>query len=213
MESDLSAYRKRYEKGTLSVRDALADPMAQFKVWFEQAERQALDEPNAMTLSTVDQAGYPSARVVLLKRITAAGFVFFTNYNSYKARAIERHPLVCLSFFWQPMERQVIIRGSCEKTSAAVSDAYFQTRPRGSQLGAWVSQQSKPIASRAALEQQRSTLESRFEGQTIPRPAHWGGYLVRPAYMEFWQGRPDRLHDRIAYTLEAEAWQKRRLCP
>lgn len=195
------------------MENTLEDPIAQFQKWFEEADREASGESNAMTLSTVDERGYPCARVVLLKRISPEGFLFFTNYKSRKAEDIEGRPRVCLSFFWHAMERQVCIAGRCHKTSASVSDSYFSTRPRGSQLSAWVSPQSERIASREALEEARSGLQARFEGRVIPRPPHWGGYLVRPERIEFWQGRPDRLHDRILYIAQEGTWQRFRLAP
>lgn len=213
MEKDLSHYRKKYGIGEFSAEKALQNPIVQFQKWFEEAEKEALGEANAMALSTIGEDGYPTTRMVLLKEITRFGFVFFTNYDSDKGRDIEKHPKVCSSFFWPHMERQVIIKGSCQKTSAAISDAYFEKRPRGSQLGAWASNQSQPISSRAVLEERYRTLKERFMGQAITRPAHWGGYVVQPQSMEFWQGRSDRLHDRIRYTLQAGAWEKTRLSP
>ncbi len=212
-EKDLSHYRKEYERGECSAEKTLQNPVAQFQKWFEEAEDETSDEVNAMALSTLGEDGYPKTRMVLLKAVTESGFVFFTNYNSDKGRDIQEHPKVCLSFFWSHMERQVIIKGRCQKTAAATSDAYFEKRPRGSQLGAWASDQSKAIRNRDALEEKYRMFEEQFRGHAVPRPPHWGGYVVQPQGIEFWQGGTDRLHDRIRYTLKAGAWQKTRLSP
>jgi pyridoxamine 5'-phosphate oxidase len=167
-----------------------------------------------MTLSTIGLDGFPKARVVLLKKFNEEGFIFYTNYESEKGKAIEANPNICLSFFWHSMERQVIIKGIAEKTTPSFSDGYFDTRPDGSKLGAIVSNQSKVIASRTVLEEKLKELEQQFQGKEIPRPAFWGGFLVRPIEVEFWQGRPNRLHDRIRYQLQEDYfWKIERLAP
>lgn len=213
--SDLSNYRKSYEKSELLESAIPEDPIALFKKWFHEVEDfGGVDEVNAMTVSTFGLDGFPKARVVLLKQYTYEGFVFYTNYHSEKGRAIANNPNVCLSFFWHSMERQVIIKGIAEKTSKNISDGYFESRPDGSKLGAVVSDQSEVIASREVLEEKLHQLEKDFEGKEIPRPEHWGGYLVRPVEMEFWQGRPNRLHDRIRYRMQQDfSWKIDRLAP
>lgn len=173
-----------------------------------------VDEPNAMTVSTVGLDGFPKSRVVLLKKYTHEGFIFYTNYNSEKGKAISENPNLCLSFFWANLERQVIIKGVAEKLPENLSDGYFESRPEGSKLGAVVSEQSTVIDSRAVLEDNLARLEKEYSDKEIERPKHWGGYLVRPVSMEFWQGRPNRLHDRIRYTLTDEyEWKMERLAP
>jgi pyridoxamine 5'-phosphate oxidase len=191
------------------------NPLEQFQKWFYEVEiTDGVDETNAMTISTIGLDGFPKNRVVLLKKYTHEGFIFYTNYNSEKGRAIAKNPAVCLSFFWPNMERQVIIKGTAEKVAENLSDGYFESRPVGSQLGAVVSNQSEVIGSREVLEKELEALEKQFEGKPIERPKHWGGYLVRPISMEFWQGRPNRLHDRIRYTLQEDYdWKIERLAP
>lgn len=215
MEKDLSNYRQVYNSGNLSEETIFENPMEQFREWFLQAENSGYErEANAMTVATVDNDGFPKTRVVLLKKFTAEGFIFYTNYNSEKGKSIENNPNVCLSFFWAGLERQVIIKGICEKLPENLSDGYFESRPRGSQLGALVSEQSSVIPSRLFLEKRLKTLEHTWEGKEIPRPENWGGYLVRPISIEFWQGRPNRLHDRIRYTLTTSFdWLIERLSP
>jgi len=212
---DLSNYRKSYEKSELLETNIPEDPINLFNRWFHEVEDfGGVDEVNAMTISTIGLNGYPKSRVVLLKQFTFEGFIFYTNYNSEKGKAIENNPSVCLSFFWQSMERQVIIQGIAEKTSENISDNYFDSRPEGSKLGAIVSNQSDVISSRNSLEIQLKQLEQAFENKEIPRPKHWGGFLVKPISVEFWQGRPNRLHDRIRYQLQADfSWKIDRLAP
>ena len=213
--SDLSNYRKSYEKGQLLESEIPDDPMALFKKWFHDIEDfGGGDEVNAMTVSTIGLDGFPKSRVVLLKQFNFEGFTFYTNYYSEKGRALAKNPHVCLSFFWHSMERQIIIKGIAEKTPTNISDGYFESRPDGSKLGAIVSNQSEPIASREVLENRLKTLEHQFEGKEIPRPEFWGGYTVKPVEIEFWQGRPNRLHDRIRYRLQENfSWKTERLSP
>lgn len=213
--SDLSNYRKSYEKSELLESNLPEDPINLFHRWFyELEERGTAEEINAMTVATVGLDGFPKSRVVLLKKFNEEGFIFYTNYNSEKGRALEQNPKVCLSFFWHSMERQVIIKGFAEKTSEIISDNYFDSRPEGSKLGAIVSDQSEVIPSRDFLEENLQALEKELEGKEITRPKHWGGYIVKPVSVEFWQGRPNRLHDRIRYELEVDyQWKIERLSP
>jgi pyridoxamine 5'-phosphate oxidase len=215
MQKDLGDYRKSYEKSAL-MEDSISDnPIQLFQTWFYEVEKSdGIDEPNAMTVSTVGLDGFPKSRVVLLKKYTHEGFIFYTNYNSEKGLAISENPKVCISFFWANLERQVIIKGTAEKLAKNMSDGYFESRPEGSKLGALVSNQSSVIASRTILENKLSQLEKEYAGKEIERPEHWGGYLVRPVSIEFWQGRPNRLHDRIRYTLTDDFdWKMERLAP
>ncbi|WP_430424688.1 pyridoxamine 5'-phosphate oxidase [Maribacter litoralis] len=215
MQKDLGDYRKSYEKSAL-MEDSISDnPIQLFQTWFYEVENSdGVDEPNAMTVSTVGLDGFPKSRVVLLKKYTHEGFIFYTNYNSEKGKAISENPNLCLSFFWANLERQVIIKGVAEKLPENLSDGYFESRPEGSKLGALVSDQSTVIDSRAVLEDNLARLEKEYSDKEIERPKHWGGYLVRPVSMEFWQGRPNRLHDRIRYTLTDEyEWKMERLAP
>ena len=215
MEKDLSNYRKSYEKAELRLSGVPDNPLELFQKWFYEVDSHFDDiEANAMTMSTIGLDGYPKSRVVLLKRFTYEGFIFYTNYNSEKGKAIDANPNVCLSFFWPGAERQIIIKGRAEKIAANLSDGYFESRPRGSQLGALVSNQSEVVDNREVLESQLLALESKFEGKEIPRPSHWGGYIIKPVEIEFWQGRPNRLHDRIRYQLQKDYnWQIDRLAP
>lgn len=212
---DLSNYRRSYEKSELLESNIPEDPINLFHRWFHEVEDfGGNEEVNAMTVSTFGLDGFPKARVVLLKRYNEEGFVFYTNYNSEKGKAIEKNPHVCLSFFWHGAERQVIIKGIAEKTTENISDNYFDSRPEGSKLGAVVSNQSEVIPSREFLEDNLKELEKTFSNKSIPRPKHWGGYLVRPVEVEFWQGRANRLHDRIRYSLQEDySWKKERLSP
>ncbi|MDF0708646.1 pyridoxamine 5'-phosphate oxidase [Flagellimonas okinawensis] len=215
MQKDLGNYRKSYEKSELTEASIKENPMEQFQKWFHETEASdGVDEPNAMTVSTIGMDGFPKSRVVLMKKFTFEGFIFYTNYQSEKGKAIAANPAVCLSFFWPNMERQVIIKGTAEKIAENLSDGYFESRPHGSQLGAIVSDQSEVVPSRDYLEGKLRELEQRFEGKEVPRPNYWGGYLVKPVSMEFWQGRPNRLHDRIRYTLQEDFdWKVERLAP
>lgn len=212
---DLSNYRKSYEKSQLLEDTIPEDPINLFHKWFyEIKEFDALGEVNAMTIATIGLDGFPKSRVVLLKKYDENGFIFYTNYNSEKGKAISNNPNVCISFFWHDMERQVIIKGIAEKTSECLSDNYFDSRPDGSKLGAIVSSQSDVVPSREYLDEKLKQLEAHYEGKPIPRPEFWGGFLVRPVEVEFWQGRANRLHDRIRYHLNADfSWKIERLSP
>lgn len=215
MQKDLGSYRKSYEKSEL-LEDSIPDnPMQLFQTWFYEVEQaDGLDEPNAMTVSTLGLDGFPKNRVVLLKKYNHEGFIFYTNYKSEKGKAIDANPKLCLSFFWPNLERQIIIKGSAEKIASNLSDGYFESRPDGSKLGAIVSDQSSVISSRDILEEKLEALESEYKGKEIKRPDHWGGYIVKPVSIEFWQGRPNRLHDRIRYTLQKDFdWKIERLAP
>lgn len=205
--------RRDYMKATLSEDIVDQDPFRQFTEWWIEATRAEIDEVNAMTLSTVSEGGRPAARIVLLKGYDENGFVFFTNYESRKGLDLKLNPYASLLFFWKELERQVRIDGPCEKVPDAESDEYFYSRPEGSRIGAWASPQSQVISSRDVLDQNIIELENRFQGKAVPRPPHWGGYRVRPDQMEFWQGRPSRLHDRILYTRETAGWKIDRLAP
>ncbi len=214
MAEKLHDYRKSYEKGELSEVSVDKNPLQQFRTWFfEVKENGGVDEVNAMTLSTIGTDGFPKGRVVLLKKYDENGFYFYTNYNSEKGKSIANNNKVSLSFFWPNMERQIIIKGMAEKTSEADSTNYFHSRPKGSQLGAAVSDQSKVVESREVLEKDLVSLEKKYENKEVPRPNDWGGYLVKPVSIEFWQGRPNRLHDRIRYTLNYKDWIIERLAP
>lgn len=214
MEENLSDYRRSYEKSALNSENLTENPMHLFKKWFDEIERiDQNSENNAMTLSTIDLEGYPKNRIVLLKKFNDEGFVFYTNYTSEKALAIEENPKVSLSFFWPVLERQVVIKGVAVKVSSEESDVYFTSRPRGSQIGAWVSHQSHVIEEREVLEKRQLELEERFSGQSVPRPDFWGGYLIKPHFIEFWQGRPNRLHDRFRYSKQEKDWKIERLAP
>jgi pyridoxamine 5'-phosphate oxidase len=208
----LADLRKSYMKGSLSEEDVQAHPVDQFNIWFDQAQQAELPEPNAMTVASVDENGKPSARVVLIKEVTQEGFVFFTNYDSRKGQALLTNPHAALLFFWPELERQIRIEGSVEKISDKESDDYFDSRPLDSRIGAWASPQSKVISGRGVLIANAAEYALKF-ALNPPRPPHWGGFRVKPDAAEFWQGRPSRLHDRIRYTLEQNAWKIERLAP
>lgn len=209
----LGKMRKEYQLETLSENDVDPDPVKQFEHWWHEAIAAGIAEPNAMTLATCTSSGKPSARIVLLKDIHENGLVFFTNYQSRKAKEIEENNFVSLLFFWEELERQVRIEGIAQKVSAEESDAYFASRPRESQIGARCSPQSSVIENRKVLMERQNTLAAKYQGKTIPRPDYWGGYLVKPQIMEYWQGRPGRLHDRIQYIQRNAEWSVQRLAP
>ena len=213
MEKDLSNYRESYDKDELHKQNTPENPMELFRDWFLIADEQE-PEANAMNIATLGLDGYPKNRMVLLKKFTWEGFIFYTNYESEKGKAIAADPHVCLSFFWQKLERQIIIKGQAEKIAENLSDGYFESRPDGSKLGAWASHQSEVVPSREYLDNKLSEYEEQFRGSEIIRPPYWGGYLVRPVSIEFWQGRPNRMHDRLRYTLQEDyEWIKERLAP
>ena len=205
--------RKEYSLKTLNEADVFADPMQQFEKWWQEAIESKIEEVNAMTLATSTAEGKPSARIVLLKGIDRNGFIFFTNYHSHKGNQIEENPFVSLVFFWKELERQIRVEGSVSKVTAEESDAYFVSRPEGSRIGAWASPQSRVIASREVIEENVIELGKSFANKEIDRPPHWGGYIVMPNLLEFWQGRNSRLHDRIQYTYKDAAWKIERLAP
>ncbi|ADV50170.1 Pyridoxine/pyridoxamine 5'-phosphate oxidase [Cellulophaga algicola DSM 14237] len=214
MQKDLGEYRKTYEKSELTETSISDNPMELFQKWFYETEAsEGVDEPNAMTVSTIGLDGFPKSRVVLLKKYTHEGFIFYSNYDSEKGKAIAANPKVCISFFWPFMERQIIIKGIAEKIPENLSDGYFDSRPDGSKLGAIVSEQSAVISSREVLEEKLKELEKEYVTKEILRPKNWGGYIVKPVSMEFWQGRPNRLHDRIRFSLEDIDWRIDRLAP
>jgi pyridoxamine 5'-phosphate oxidase len=209
----LADLRQEYMRAGLAEAAAHPDPLVQFDRWFQEAQAAGLSLPNAMTLATVSADGAPSARVVLLKGIEQGGFVFFTNYLSRKGRELDAHPLACLVFLWAELERQVRIEGRVERVAAAASDEYFASRPLGARLSAWASAQSEPVQDRAVLERAFAAMRDKH-GEQPARPPHWGGYRVEPAILEFWQGRADRLHDRLRYRrTPAAGWTRERLAP
>lgn len=212
--SSIAHLRREYALASLDLRDVVADPIEQFRQWFANATEAAVPEPNAMTLATVGSDGAPDARIVLLKGVDERGFSFFTDYRSQKGADLSARPEAALVFFWVELERQVRIRGAVTRLSASESSAYYDSRPRGSRIGAWASTQSSVLTDRATLEQRVRDVESDFPGETAPPlPPHWGGYLVAPSQVEFWQGRESRLHDRIRYRREHGTWVLERLSP
>lgn len=213
MPSDIRDLRNEYTLSGLDISDVLPDPIAQFRQWFDAALGANVPEPNAMHISTVSAGGRPDGRIVLLKDVSDAGFVFYTNYESRKGKELTGQPFTALTFFYPELERQIRIEGTVEKVSPDVSDGYFSSRPRSSQIGAWVSHQSTVIDGREVLENRQQELETEFAGKVVPRPPYWGGFCVVPDVIEFWQGRPSRLHDRIRYRKEAGEWLIERLSP
>jgi len=211
--SSIADIRKEYMRESLSEGDVEADPFLQFGKWWKEALASGIDEVNAMTLATSNAACMPSARIVLLKDYDHSGFVFYTNYQSRKGREIAENSYASLLFFWKELERQVRIEGKIEKVEAVESDEYFRSRPAGSKLGAWASPQSQAIRDRSVLDQNLQEFQDKFASGEVPRPPHWGGYRVIPVHIEFWQGRPSRLHDRIVYSLEGGNWNISRLAP
>ena len=209
----LADLRKDYSLSGLAEKDLARDPFRQFQKWFQEAEAAKVIEPNAMVVSTVSKSGQPSSRVILLKGVDGRGFVFYTNYESRKGREIEANPRVSLLFPWLALERQVVVEGSVTKISREESEAYFHSRPHASQIGAWASQQSTIISGRTVIEDAAKALEKKYAGQQVPIPPHWGGYRVSPESVEFWQGRRSRLHDRLRYRREKDAWIVERLSP
>jgi pyridoxamine 5'-phosphate oxidase len=210
---DISGLRRNYTLKELSKRESENDPVLQFYKWMDEAINAAITEPNAMSIATVSGEGIPSVRTVLLKGFDEKGFVFFTNYNSTKAKEIEANPNVSLLFFWKELERQVRVQGKAEKTSRHEAEVYFSSRPLESRLGAWASEQSSVIPGREILEERYAELKKQYEGQPIPLPPFWGGFRIIPYKYEFWQGRESRLHDRIAYIKKDDGWEKVRLQP
>jgi pyridoxamine 5'-phosphate oxidase len=214
MNKNIADIRKDYQLQTLLETDIAADPFTQFNIWWDEAIKSELSEVNAMTLATASLTGMPSARIVLLKSVTDAGFVFFTNYNSNKGKELEQNPHASLVFFWKELERQVRITGKVEKVTIHESDAYFASRPVGSRIGAWASPQSNVISSREIIENNILQYQKQFGSGEINRPSHWGGYIVKPTVIEFWQGRSNRLHDRLRYTKpDNGSWKIERLAP
>jgi len=205
--------RKEYTRAGLTESDVAPDPVEQFRRWFDEALEADLHEPNAFVLATATRDGRPSARVVLLKGLDERGFVFYTNYEGRKGRELEENPRAALLFYWGELERQVRIEGTVSRVSEEESDAYYASRPRGSRLGAWASEQSRVVEGREVLESRIGDLEAEYEGREVPRPPFWGGYRVNPAAIEFWQGRENRLHDRIVYRRESGRWKTERLQP
>ncbi len=213
LKSYINTLRKDFAKEILSENEVNANPIVQFEKWFKEAIDAQVNEPNAMTVCTATKEGRPSARVLLLRNFSKGGFVYYTNYNSRKGCEIAKNPYCALLFFWPELERQVRIEGIARKQSTKESDLYFNTRPHGSKIGAWASEQSKVIANRDKLTKAYEKISEKFAGKEITRPPHWGGYLLKPSSIEFWQGRPSRLHDRILYSKEGNNWKIERLSP
>jgi pyridoxamine 5'-phosphate oxidase len=210
---EVADLRRDYSLEALVEAHANPDPFGQFQQWFDAAVQAELPEPNAMTLATIDAAGFPAARIVLLKDFDASGFVLFTNYNSHKGQELSQNPKAALVFLWAELERQVRIQGTVEKISPEESDGYFYSRPHNSRLGAWASNQSEVIPNRDVLDRQLEALKAEYEGKEVPRPPHWGGFRIKPQTIEFWQGRTSRLHDRLRYRLNQGHWTIDRLSP
>ena len=213
MPRSIADLRKEYTRAGLAERDVAPDPVEQFRRWFDAALDAGLHEPNAMTVATATREGRPSARVVLLKGFDGRGFVFYTNYEGRKGRELEENPRAALLFYWGELERQVRVEGTVSRVSDEESDAYYASRPRGSRLGAWASEQSRTVEGRGVLEGRLGDLEAEYEGREVPRPPFWGGYRVEPEVVEFWQGRENRLHDRIVFCREGGGWKIERLQP
>ena len=214
MSTTIADIRKEYKLQTLSEKDILKDPFAQFEKWWQEAIHAGIEEPNAMTLATASADGMPDARIVLLKGFDDRGFTFFTNYNSTKGMQLLENPRGALVFFWKELERQVRISGLVSLAPGRISDDYFNTRPEGSRIGAWASPQSEVIENREWLEENERKFQEEWTGREIPRPPHWGGYMLKPTRVEFWQGRPSRLHDRLLYSLQDNgSWKIERLAP
>ena len=212
--SDIQNLREEYSQHSLLESQVAPDPIEQFKAWFQDAMNEEIQEPNIMTLATASPDGKPSARIVLLKGVSDKGFTFFTNYNGRKGKELTANPHCALVFFWQALQRQVRVEGRAHKITGPESDGYFQSRPRGSQLGAWASPQSERIPDRDSLERMLESIEAKWESGPIPRPEFWGGFRLVPTLLEFWQGRPSRLHDRIQYVRDEQGeWQMDRLAP
>lgn len=210
----ISNLREDYRAQTLNITDVTKEPIQQFEIWFKEALDSAVKEANAMTLATVNSEGQPAARIVLLKGFDKKGFVFYTNYDSKKGIELAQNPNVALVFLWKELERQIRIEGVAKKISVRQSTAYFHSRPKGSQIGAWASPQSQIVESRNQLEKNYEELKEKYKNKLIlPKPTHWGGYVVQPKLIEFWQGRSSRLHDRICYTLQDKKWLIERLAP
>ncbi|QIB51232.1 pyridoxamine 5'-phosphate oxidase [Pseudomonas sp. OIL-1] len=213
MKASIADLRRNYTRDGLFESQAPNEPYSLFATWFEQAVEIETTEANAMMLATVDDAGQPHLRTLLLKGVDEHGFVFFSNYHSAKGEQLRTHPQAAMTFWWHDLERQVRIEGVIERISDEESDAYYHSRPLGSRLGAWASPQSQVIEGREVLERNLAELEAQYAEQSPPRPPHWGGYRLRPQFVEFWQGRPSRLHDRLRYRLESGVWQRERLAP
>jgi pyridoxamine 5'-phosphate oxidase len=213
LQSQILQLRKEYAQASLEITDVAKNPTEQFNNWFQQAMKSEIIEPYAMNIATVNSNNRPSSRIVLLRDVSEQGFIFYTNYLSRKGKEIDEQKYAAINFFWPELERQIRIEGKLEKVTAKVSEDYFALRPRGSQIGAWASPQSSKIVSREVLEQNEKDFTEKFQNQQVPRPEHWGGYLLKPDYFEFWQGRENRLHDRISYEKTENNWEINRLAP
>ncbi|MEO6883563.1 MAG: pyridoxamine 5'-phosphate oxidase [Bacteroidia bacterium] len=213
LEKKIFSARKNYEKSSLDEKLVMKNPIEQFEKWFELAVKSNVPEPNTMILSTASRKGKPSARIVLLRKFSDKGFYFYTNYTSRKGKELAENPFAALTFYWQSLEKQIRIEGTIKKQTKEESDIYFASRPYESKIGAWASAQSKPIKNRSEFEKAFSDFEKKFSGTEIPRPPHWGGYVLSPMSIEFWQGRSGRLHDRILYSLKKNVWTTSRLAP